>query len=393
MKDFWKEQETKKINKKRIAISITIAVAIIAAITIMIIYRKNENFREWFDTQILRKEVNQDRLATISIKEEENPQVYAYNQYIGVLSRNEFKIYGSTAKEEKSLQIEISNPIFASSNRYLAIAEKKGKKIYYITDKEIAWEKTVEGNISQVHISKNGYVALTLVDTSYKTVISVYDEKGEPLFNKFLSTMRVSDIAISSDNKYLAITEIDASGINVKSQIEVFSVEKAKTDAQNSKVATYEFDDSELITNIKYQDKEKLICMSKNKIVEFSLDGSKEELFNNDNKKTTFQTIELSNYVAEIEEKTSDLFSADSVVTIINTENKNTSTYTAKAVTKEIYTSENIIALNLGTEIEFINTGGWLVKRYKAAQEITNITLSSNMAGIIYRDKIEIINL
>ena len=393
MKDFWKEPETKKINKKRIAISITIAVAIIAAITIMIIYRKNENFREWFDTQILRKEVNQDRLATISIKEEENPQVYAYNQYIGVLSRNEFKIYGSTAKEEKSLQIEISNPIFASSNRYLAIAEKKGKKIYYITDKEIAWEKTVEGNISQVHISKNGYVALTLVDTSYKTVISVYDEKGEPLFNKFLSTMRVSDIAISSDNKYLAITEIDASGINVKSQIEVFSVEKAKTDAQNSKVATYEFDDSELITNIKYQDKEKLICMSKNKIVEFSLDGSKEELFNNDNKKTTFQTIDLSNDVAEIEEKTSDLFSADSVVTIINTENKNTSTYTAKAVTKEIYTSENIIALNLGTEIEFINTGGWLVKRYKAAQEITNITLSSNMAGIIYRDKIEIINL
>ena len=120
---------------------------------------------------------------------------------------------------------------------------------------------------------------------------------------------------------------------------------------------------------------------------------NKEELFNNENKKTTFQTIELANNVAEIEEKTSDLFSADSVVTIMNTENKNTSIYTAKAVTKEIYTCENIIALNLGTEIEFINTGGWLVKRYKATQEITNVTLSSNMAGIIYRDKIEIINL
>ena len=388
MKDFWKEPETKKINKKRIAISIIIAIIIISSITIMIIYRKNENFREWFDTQILRKEVNQDRLATISIKEEDNPQIYAYNQYIGILSKNEFKIYGSTAKEEKSLQVEISNPIFASSNRYLAIAENKGKKVYCITDKEIAWEKTVEGNISQIHVSKNGYVALTLVDTSYKTVIAVYDEKGEPLFNKFLSTMRVSDIAISSDNKYLAITEIDASGINVKSQIEVFSVEKAKTDAQNSKVATYEFENNELITNIKYQDKEKLICMSKDKIVEFALDGSKEELFNNESKKTTFQTIELANNVAEIEEKTSDLFSADSVVTIISTENKNTSTYTAKAVTKEIYTSDNIIALNLGTEIEFINTGGWLAKRYKATQEITNITLSSNMAGIIYRDRI-----
>lgn len=393
MKDFWKEPETKKINKKRIAIAILIVVIILSIIILGVVYIKNENFREWFDTQVLRKEVNQDRLVSISIKEEENPQVYAYNQYIGVLSKNEFKIYGSTAKEEKSLQVEISNPIFASSNRYLAIAENKGKKIYCITDKDIAWEKSVEGNISQVHISKNGYVALTLVDTSYKTVIAVYDEKGEPLFNKFLSTMRVSDVAISSDNKYLAITEIDASGINIKSQIEVFSVEKARTDAQSSKVATYDFEDGELVTNIKYQDKEKLICMSKDKIVEFGLDGNKEELFNSENKKTTFQTIDLSNNIAEVEEKTADLFSADSVVTIVNTESKTTSTYTAKEVTKEIYTYENIIALNLGTEIEFINTGGWLVKRYKATQEITNITLSSSIAGIIYRDRIEIINL
>lgn len=393
MKNFWKEPETKKINKKRIAIIIIIAIVVIAIITIGIRYLKNENFREWFDTQILRKEVNQDKLATIDIKEEDNPQVYAYNQYIGVLSKNEFKIYGSTAKEEKSLQVEISNPIFASNNRYLAIAENKGKKIYYVTDKDIAWEKTVEGNIAQVSISKNGYVAIKLVDTSYKTIIAVYDEKGEPLFNKFISTMRVSDFAMTDDNKYLAIAEIDTSGINIKSQIEVFSVEKAKTDSKNSKVATYEFENNELITNIKYQDKEKLTCMSKDKITEFTLDGNKEELFNNENKKTTFQTIELTNNVAEIEEKTSDLFSADSVVTIINTENKNTSIYTAKAVTKEIYTCENIIALNLGTEIEFINTGGWLVKRYKATQEITNVALSSNMAGIIYRDKIEIINL
>ena len=51
------------------------------------------------------------------------------------------------------------------------------------------------------------------------------------------------------------------------------------------------------------------------------------------------------------------------------------------------------MALNLGTEIEFINTDGWLVKRYVANQEITNIVVSDNLAGIIYRDKIEIVNL
>ena len=67
--------------------------------------------------------------------------------------------------------------------------------------------------------------------------------------------------------------------------------------------------------------------------------------------------------------------------------------YTASSVTKELYTYGNIIAINLGTEVEFISTDGWLVKRYVANQEITNIVVSDSIAGIIYRDKIEIINL
>ena len=67
--------------------------------------------------------------------------------------------------------------------------------------------------------------------------------------------------------------------------------------------------------------------------------------------------------------------------------------FRSDSVTRNIYTYGDIIALNLGTEVEFINTSGWLVKRYIANQEISNIVVSNSLAGIIYRDKIEIINL
>ena len=116
-------------------------------------------------------------------------------------------------------------------------------------------------------------------------------------------------------------------------------------------------------------------------------------IMNNKNKKIIFQSVELNNHAIQIEEKSSGLFTADSVVSILNTDNKGTKEYIANAVTKEIYTYGNIIALNLGTEIEFINTEGWLVKRYIAKQEITNIVVSDSIAGIIYRDRIEIVNL
>ena len=56
-----------------------------------------------------------------------------------------------------------------------------------------------------------------------------------------------------------------------------------------------------------------------------------------------------------------------------------------------IYLLEQKLFLN--AEIEFINKDGWLVKRYLANQEITNIVVSNSIAGIIYRDQIEIVNL
>ncbi len=393
MKDYFKEPKSTSISKKRIATIIISVIIFIAIAVFIIVYVQDIQFREWVDTNILQKEVNEDKLATIEMIQDENVKVYAFAQYIGILSKNEFKIYGSTAKEEAKVAVDISNPLFYANGRNLAIAEEKGQKIYFMQDKDIVWEDSIEGEISKIYTSPNGYTAVAITGTINKTVINVYDDKGKSLFKTFLSTTRISDMTISNDNKYLALAEIDTSGVTIQSKIEVFSIEKAQIDANNSKIAIYSIDNNELITNIQYHDKDKLICMSKDKITAFSLEGNKEEIYNNKNTKTTFQAIDLDNNVVILEEVAANLFTADTNVTIINTDNKKNINYTAKSVTKELYTYENIIALNLGTEIEFINTGGWLVKRYKAEQEIADVVISGNIAGIIYRDKIEIVNL
>ena len=392
MKDYWKETESKKVNKKKIVIVVVMSIVIMAMISILIVYYNNKSAREWIDKNIFRKEIMQDNVNTIELKENENTNIYAFNKYIGVLNKNQFTIYNSTGNEEKNLEIQISIPIFNSANRFLAIAEKKGKKIYLITDKEITWEAEIEGNISQVHVNKNGYVAVVITDTSYKTVISMYNPEGKEMFKTYLSSTRTADVTISNDNKYLAIAEVDTSGTIIQSYIKIISIDKAKSDPTNSLENTYQGEPDKLITNIQYQDKNKLVCMYTDSI---HIIENKEDsiLINNENKKMIFQSIQLVNHAIEIEEKLSGLFTADSVINILNTENKGTKQYTVDSVTKEIYTYGNIIALNLGTEIEFINTDGWLVKRYIANQEITNIVVSDNIAGIIYRDKIEIINL
>ena len=259
-------------------------------------------------------------------------------------------------------------------------------------DKDITWEAEVEGNIAQVHVNKNGYVAVVITDTSYKTVINMYNAEGKEMFKTYLSSTRTADVAISNDNKYLAIAEVDTSGTMIQSNIKIISIEKASSDPTNSLEKTYQGEMDKLITNIEYQDKDQLICMYTDSI-HIIENGQDRNLVEKQNKKMIFQSIELNNHAIEIKEKASGLFTADSVVNIIQTNHQGTKEYVVNAVVKEVYTYGNMIALNLGTEVEFINTEGWLVKRYIANQEITNVVVSDNIAGIIYRDRIEIINL
>lgn len=393
MKDFWIEPEKKMVNKKKIIILITILIVILVLITTIIIYINNKEARNWIDKNILQKEKTQNNLPSIEIEEINNSNIYAFNKYIGILNKNNFEIYDNTGHKENTLTLEITKPIFCSNNRYIVVAEEKGQKLYLIADKDIIWERDVEGNISQITVNKNGYVAVTIVDTSYKTVIAMYNNQGEHLFNTKLSSNRVVATAISDDNKYLALAEIDTSGTLVQSNIKIISIDDGKNNSENSIKKIYNGENNDLIINIKYQEKNKLLCMYTNKITSMKIDEDIETIQEYEDKKVSFASIELSNHSITVEEKSSGIFTADSVVNIINSDNKSTSLYTAESVTKEIYTNDNIIALNLGSEVEFINTSGWLVKKYIAEQEITRIVLSSSIAGIVYRDKVEIINL
>lgn len=393
MEDYWnRDVKEKKINKKKIIISIVISIVVVALIVIIALYMTNAQIREWVDTNILRKEVLQDKVATIDLEEEQSANVYAFNKYIGILNKNQFSIYGNNGNEEAKLEITITNPIFNADNRFLVIGESNGQKIYLLEDKQIIWENSIEGNISQIYVNENGYVAVIISDASYKSVVSMFDPKGNEIFKTFLSSTMAIDVSISKDNKYLAIAEVDTSGTIIQSNIRIMSIEKAKTDPENAIEKNYKSEQDKLITNVKYQAQNKLICMYTDKIT--IIENEQENtLVDNKDKKIISQSIELENNAVSIEEKSSGIFSADSVVNITNIDTKEVKQYTVDSVVKEIYTKDNVVALNLGTEIEFASTNGWLIKRYIANQEITNVTVANNIAGIIYRDKIEIINL
>lgn len=388
---YFNKNEHRTFNKKRIAGLIILLVIIVIFIVGYILYATNEEFRTFMDMNVLRKEITENNLNSIVLEDYDKSNIYAYSNKIAVLKDNKLSLYTASGRQEGQLEVQISTPITYSNGRYFMIAQQDSSKAYLIRDNEIVWEKDLEGNISRVSVNSSGYSSIILTGTAYKTVIVVFDNQGNELFKYMSSTITV-DSAISEDNQYLSFAEVNISGTFVQSNIKTLSIEKAKTSPNEANVYTYNADSNSLILNIKYQNNNKLVCM---------YDDSVHVIKNNEDTKVadinssgmTFYSIELNNHLVGTVESTSGLLDTQTSVQIINMDNQNQSTYNFNGVTKELYSYGNKIALNLGSEVHFIETNGWLIKKYTSSQEIRKIVITDEIAGIVYRDKIEIVNL
>lgn len=382
----------KKINNNKIKIIVTAVIATIIVLMI-ILYSTVTPVRKFFDKYIFRKIVSEEKLVSIQLDYDSNVNIIGYNKYICVLAENKLKQYQSSGNLANEIKLEVSNPIYNVNNRYLVIAEKGSSKFYLVADNKISWEKEVDGNISKVDVNRNGYVTVILTGTAYKSVIVTYDAKGNELFKTFISRNMALDATVSSDNQSMAFAEIDTSGTQIQTTIKIISIEKAKAN-EDYITFTYSAPSNSLITNIEYQNKNKLICIYDDSIHVIENNQDQEIIkLQEDDKKINQADIRLTNYVYRTVEKSTGLFQADTAIEMMNIDSKKETVYTVEGVVKNIYCYDNILAVSLGQEVEFFNTSGWLIKKYSSSQDVQGIVITNGVAGIVYRDKLEFINL
>lgn len=391
---YFNQDEVKTINKKKI-IGVGILLVIICLILVIyLVYAANENFRAFMDANILNKSIEQDNLKSISLENYDNSNIFAYSKYIAILKDNTLTTYNSSGKIEAENNIQITNPITTSNGKYLIIAEQDSSKIYLLKDNNIRWEKTLEGNISRISVNSSGYSAIILKGTAYKSVVLLLDDSGNEMFKYYMSSTIAVDASISEDNKYVGIAEVNTSGTLIQSNIKILSIAKAKENPTEAIVYTYNAPLNSLVLNIKYQNKNKLVCEYDNEIhvIKDNVDTKLTDI-NTDQEKITYYSIELDNNIVKNVEENASLFATNTAIKIINSTTQKENTYKFEGVIKEMYCSGSKIALNLGSEIHFVDTNGWLIKKYTSNQEVRKIVISNEVAGIIYRNKIELIKL
>ena len=387
------EEKPRKMSRGKIAVIVIIAIILLVIIVLVSLYVGYKPFRDWADQSILKKNLSQDDLNSINIENLEETSVLSYDKYIALLKGNNFKIYNSEAEQVNSLTVDISNPISYNCKKYLIVAEKEGKKIYFIQGDKKVWNKIIEGKIQRVCVNKNGYSAVIIEGTTYKSEIKMFDPKGEELFTIHLSQTIAMDFDISPDNKYICYGEISNSGTIINSSIKVVSVDKAKTGEEGAVLNSYDGVKGQIILKLKYSNNNKIVCMFDDSIAVIS-NGNMEKVedFNNQENKINFMDIQITDAIIKVYEVTEES-NTSSKVEIKNVLNNTVNYSNVNAIVKNVYTSKNqMLAINLGKEIRVFNSSGWIVKDFVSTEEIRDVVMNDNFTGIVYKDRVEILN-
>lgn len=343
---------------------------------------------------ILMKTITEGKLSSIEIDSSEKLSIYAYDKYIAVINVDKLEIYNSSAKKVSSIDVNIDNPTFESKGRYMVVGDKGKKRVYLISGTKVIWDSQVDGAISRVSVNENGYVSVISTSGTYKSVIAVFNPSGEQLFKTFIPTNTVVDSTISSDNKYLSFAEIDTTQTTIQSIVKTQSIKDAIEASDSSIVYTYEMPANALVVSLKYQGSKNLLCMCDDGI-QLIADGSMQQFanFNEEGKLYSFAGIGLSNTIYKVNESSDGISNQSSELILVNTGTKKQNSYTIEGIAKDTTASDDNIAINLGTEVYFVSSRGWLIKKYIANQEVKDVIVSDRVAAIVFRDKIEILIL
>ncbi len=375
-------------NRKVIKFTIITLIAIIILVFIAL-YMANKSFNSFIDTYILKKRISENDANSLTIDTDNLSLIYAYDKSLVVYSDGSINFYNTDAKQTGNIEMTLSKPIADSEDKYLALADYGLQKLCLIKSNSLVWQKDIEGKISKVSVNKQGYVAVSVTGTTYESIVMLFNENGDLLFSKYLSTY-VIDVDISDDSKYIAIAEVDNSTILPVTKIEMVSVGLASTSSENATINTYEAESNKLLTGMNFQSKNVLVCSFEDYVLKMT-DSSSDRLYEFSDL-TAYLEVDSRKGFVRIDKEESSVFKSDYRLKITN-ENNSEKVYIIEGSIKSLVCKDNKIALNLGKEVQFIDNNGWLVKKFIGNQEVKSVLVSNKIGISVFKDKISIVNL
>lgn len=274
-----------------------------------------------------------------------------------------------------------TNPVAVSAENYVAIADMNGKKLLVLKGKTKKWEIETGESILNISINKDGYAATVHESPGCKGAITVYDPSGSVIFSKTYAERYVLNAQVSSDNREVLISTVDISGARAFSSLEI-------TDLYGSFKAGVAAQEQTLFPYVGFMSEGRIAAADEENLVLLNRDGSKNWAFKY--KRVHSTVILRGEYFAaavsiqgskkifiEVWDKNGRHAVSDPINEVVN-----------------IRGYDDIIAVNTGREVLFMNTECKSLGKYSPTADILDVQFLNRIeTAVITRESIHIFNL
>lgn len=127
------------------------------------------------------------------------------------LSNNQLMLINEKGFTVVNRSIRFTGPSLVSNGERAVCYDVGGKSLYVLQKKGIAWEKSGDDELLCVTLNENNYVTAVSNKSGYKASVSVYDPKGELVFQFNSADRFVTTAALSRDNRHLLVITVGQS--------------------------------------------------------------------------------------------------------------------------------------------------------------------------------------
>ncbi|MGE5473245.1 MAG: DUF5711 family protein [Ignavibacteriales bacterium] len=328
---------------------------------------------------------NSTSISSIQIELGGKTTYLPYKSGMVCINTNGIKYFNLQGKEEWKDQRSLGNPLVKATEKYLLIGDTISKMLYLFNGKNLLWEKTIDGDITAISVNEKGYTGVIYKGSQSKLVVEVYDVRGAKRMSRYYSSNYAVDLQVSPDNKYTAIGEMDIGGLKVSAGVGIIPI--------GTELYSSFFEEGSVFANLSYIGKE-LILVLDDKILNVKPDGSKTTV--NELPKGQVTSVDTGggkNIV--IIEKTNKFLNSANSLKIFNTRGKQIGTYEVPGMALNIDSYRDIIAVNSGDKVIFLNSSGGEISRFKPKKDVQEVKLffDGSHAAVMYPDRVDIVNV
>lgn len=151
----------------------------------------------------------------------------------------------STAKEIMPKEHKLSNPVMKVNGSHVIIYDLDSGKYRIQNSTEIVKEEDIENRIMSGAIGKRGNYAIGTYGTDAQSELTVYSPSMSKVFGYKFKAEHISDIALSDNGKYVAVSTVYSKEGKISSKVYVFNISSEK------KESCFDYDSS-MILHVNY---------------------------------------------------------------------------------------------------------------------------------------------